>query len=84
MPLDIANLSASLRDAMRDSIGTPITSAQFANTAVLAATMATAIDTFVKSGTVTTTVAAAIPVQVVPATGTGATTGTGAGSGSIT
>jgi hypothetical protein len=49
-----------------------------------ASDLANAIDTFVKTGAVNTTVGFPIPVQVTPATGTGATTATGSGTGSIT
>ena len=50
----------------------------------LSGDLADAIDVFVKSGTVSTTVASGITVQVDPVTGIGATTGTGAGTGSVT
>lgn len=45
--------------------------------------MAVIVQDAIRSGSVSTTVAAPIPVQVVPATGTGATTGPGTGTGTI-
>lgn len=45
--------------------------------------LSNAIDTYVKTASVSTTVASGIAVQVTPSTGTGATTATGNGSGSL-
>lgn len=49
----------------------------------LADGLSNAVDQFVKSGTVTTTVATGIPVQVNITSGTGTTTGPGTGTGVV-
>ncbi len=74
MPLNKAGLEQELK---------AIFEAEGNDAASVAADMATAIDNYVKTATVTTTVAPGILVQVVPATGTGATTGPGSGTGTL-
>lgn len=45
--------------------------------------LAEKIDAYIKTATVSVTVASGIAVQVTPSSGTGATTGTGSGTGSL-
>lgn len=85
MPLDTASLKAAIKSAytsVKEYDGSPGRTTDDA-VEVIATALATALTVFVKSGTVTTTVAPGILVQVTPATGTGATTGPGTGTGSV-
>lgn len=84
MALNKTALKASLISVFTNQYKGTLSSAQTVEINDLADGLANAFDTFVKTGAVNTTVAAAIPVQVTPATGTGVTTGTGTGTGNIT
>ena len=76
MSLDKAGLAAALKAIFEDV--SPTTTAE-----AKASAIADAIDAFVKTGEVSTTVASGIAVQVDPNTGIGATSATGTGTGSI-
>lgn len=85
MALDKITLKASLKTAFESLQGYDGTPGKTQNDALeqLAEAITNAVDVFIKSGTVNTTVATGIPVQVNISSGTGATTGTGTGTGDV-
>ena len=76
MSLDKAGLATALQ-AIFDDVDPSSTTGAKANA------IADAIDAFIKTGEVTTTVASGIAVNVDPNTGIGATSATGTGTGGI-
>lgn len=83
MALNKAPMKASIKSAMSDELGGGITSAQLAAIENVSDKLANAIDTFLKSGTVT--INTGVPVTCVkvtfpPATYTGGTTATATSS----
>lgn len=84
MALDKPSLKTALKNAFVANMPSPTTEQTNAFDA-LAGAMADAIDTFVKTGSVSSTVALGIPVSTTgtAAAQTGATTATGSATGSI-
>ncbi len=85
MPLDKVSLKNSIKQAFLDELGGGANGAQQTAVDNIATKLSNAIDLFVKSGTVSVSVASGIPVAT---TGTaaaqvGTTTGTGTGTGTI-
>ncbi len=85
MALDKVTLKNSIKQAFLDELGGGSTTAQQTAVDNIATKLSNAIDVFVKSGTVSVTVATGIPVATAgtAAAQTGATTAPGTGTGTV-